>query len=271
MSVLLSDWAYFPPDKPTDCLRPVRAVCTAWRNIIDADIQQLTVTVPSIRPACLAENFPNATHLDLSRYHHNSQDVFAVLEQLKLRYGQQRQPAFTSSFPAPLPVSRFPLTQHTHMHGSWRKFESASSHSPPAAAAACRSLVLADPWNPPVSIPTQFLQDLTYLGFLADGLLVTHLASQFCEALVRLKQLRELQLSRLQLSASAAQMLAQALTELPHLNRVVLSGGATPMHMAELYVLLNGEDRLSAQHKVHSGWLEKAAVYAAAYKAVGEE
>jgi len=101
--------------------------------------------------------------------------------------------------------------------------------------------VLADPWNPPVSIPTQFLQHLTYLSFLAEGLLVTHLASQFCEALVQLKQLEELQLSRLQLSAPAAQMMAQSLTELPKLNTLGLSGGATPMHMAELYVLLNGE------------------------------
>lgn len=105
---------------------------------------------------------------------------------------------------------------------------------------ACRSLVLADPWNPPVSIPSDSLQHLTHLSFLADGLLVTHLASQFCEALVKLKQLQKLHLSRLQLSASAAQMLAQALTELPCLTKLVLTGGATPMHMSELYVLLNG-------------------------------
>lgn len=114
-----------------------------------------------------------------------------------------------------------------------------------------RSLVLADPWNPPVSIPTQFLQHLTYLSFLAEGLLVTHLASQFCEALVQLKQLEELQLSRLQLSAPAAQMMAQSLTELPKLNKLGLSGGATPMHMAELYVLLNGE---VAGGVVHLQW-----------------
>lgn len=85
VSVLLGDWAYFSPDNASDCLRPIRATCTAWRSIIDADIKQLTVTVPSLRPACLAENFPNATHLDLSRYHLNSQDIFSVLEQLKLR------------------------------------------------------------------------------------------------------------------------------------------------------------------------------------------
>lgn len=85
VSVLLNDWAYFPPEQASSCLRPVRGVCTAWQGIIDADIKQLALTVPSIRPACLAENFPNATHLDLSRYHHNSQDVLSVVEQMKLR------------------------------------------------------------------------------------------------------------------------------------------------------------------------------------------
>lgn len=104
----------------------------------------------------------------------------------------------------------------------------------------CRSLTLADPWQPTVSLPTQALQQLTYLSFLAEGLLMTNLASQFCEALVKLKQLEELQLSRLQVSSSAAQMLAHALTELPFLNKLVLTGGAAPMHAPELYVLLNG-------------------------------
>lgn len=101
--------------------------------------------------------------------------------------------------------------------------------------------MLADPWQPPVTLPTQSLQHLTYLSFLAEGLLVTVLASQFCESLVKLKQLEELHLSRLQLSASGAQMLAQALTELPSLSKLVLTGGAAPTHMPELYLLLNGE------------------------------
>lgn len=101
--------------------------------------------------------------------------------------------------------------------------------------------MLADPWQPTRSLPTQALQELTYLSFLAEGLLMTHLASQFCEALVKLKHLQELQLSRLQVSSSAAQMLAQALTELPSLNKLVLTGGAAPMHAPDLYVLLNGE------------------------------
>jgi hypothetical protein len=84
--VLLNDWAYFPPEKATDCLHPIRSVCSVWRAIIDADITQLALTVPSIRPACLAENFPNTTHLDLSRYHQHSQEVLSVLEHLKLKY-----------------------------------------------------------------------------------------------------------------------------------------------------------------------------------------
>lgn len=83
--MLVNDWAYFAPDQATDCLRPLRAVCKAWQGIIDADITQLSLTVSSVRPACLAENFPNAAHLDLSRYHHNSQDVLGVLEHMKLR------------------------------------------------------------------------------------------------------------------------------------------------------------------------------------------
>lgn len=110
-----------------------------------------------------------------------------------------------------------------------------------AAAAARRSLVLADPWDPPVSLPTQFLTQLTHLSFLAEGLLVPHLAAQFCAALSQLQQLRQLALCRLQLSAQAAQQLAQALTELPHLEHLALSGGAAPVSTAELYVLLNGE------------------------------
>lgn len=85
VTVLLTDWAYFPPEKASDCLQPVRGVCTAWRGIVDADIKQLALTVPSVRPACLAENFPNTTHLDLSRYHQHSQEVLDVLEQLKLK------------------------------------------------------------------------------------------------------------------------------------------------------------------------------------------
>lgn len=115
----------------------------------------------------------------------------------------------------------------------------------------CRSLVLADPWQPPMTLPTQSLQHLTYLSFLAEGLLVTVLASQFCESLVKLKQLEELQLSRLQLSASGAQMLAQALTELPSLRKLVLTGGAAPTHMPELYVLLNGESCQPARLHSH--------------------
>lgn len=83
--MLTSEWAYFSPTTASDCVRPIRATCTAWRCIIDADVKQLALTVPSIRPACLAENFPNTTHLDLSRYHLNSQDVFSVLQQLKLK------------------------------------------------------------------------------------------------------------------------------------------------------------------------------------------
>jgi hypothetical protein len=97
------------------------------------------------------------------------------------------------------------------------------------------------------------LQHLTYLSFLAEGLLVTALASQFCEALVKLKQLEELQLSRLQLSPPGAQMLAQALTELPSLRKLVLTGGAAPTHMPELYVLLNGESCEPA--RLHPQWL----------------
>jgi hypothetical protein len=85
VTVLLTDWAYFPPEKASDCLQPIRGVCTAWRGIVDADIKQLALTVPSVRPACLAENFPSATHLDLSRYHQHSQEVLDVLEQLKLK------------------------------------------------------------------------------------------------------------------------------------------------------------------------------------------
>lgn len=110
----------------------------------------------------------------------------------------------------------------------------------PCRAPCRRSLVLADPWQPTVTLPTQALGQLTYLSFLAEGLLMTNLASQFCEALVKLKHLEELQLSRLQVSSSAAQMLAQALTELPCLSKLVLTGGAAPMHAPELYVLLNG-------------------------------
>ena len=104
-----------------------------------------------------------------------------------------------------------------------------------------------------MSLPTQALQELTYLSFLAEGLLMTHLASQFCEALVKLKHLQELQLSRLQVSSSAAQMLAQALTELPSLNKLVLSGGAAPMHAPDLYVLLNSESPCN-----WTGWLAGA-------------
>lgn len=105
----------------------------------------------------------------------------------------------------------------------------------------CRSLVLADPWQPQLQLPTQFLQHLTYLSFLADNMVLTNLASQFCEALVKLEQLEELQLSRLQASGAVAQMLAHALTQLPKLNKLVLTGGAAPLHAPELYVLLNGK------------------------------
>lgn len=116
-SVLLRDWAYFSPDNASDCLRPIRATCTAWRSIIDADVKQLTVTVPSLRPAYLAENFPNATHLDLSRYHLNSQDIFSVLEQLKLRSA--------TSFPE--------LYQTTNQHTSCCQCSSCRPQGTPAA------------------------------------------------------------------------------------------------------------------------------------------
>jgi hypothetical protein len=99
--------------------------------------------------------------------------------------------------------------------------------------------VLTDPWDPPASIPAHSLGQLTALSFLADGLMVT--AAQFCQALEQLKALRHLQLSRLQLTTTAAHMLAQAMGELPHLAHLQLSGGAAPTPAQDLYALLNGE------------------------------
>jgi hypothetical protein len=111
----------------------------------------------------------------------------------------------------------------------------------PVTLFSCRSLVLADPWDSPGHLPVQFLTQLTHLSFLAEGLLVPRLAAQFCEALSKLPLLHTLALSRLQLSAQAAQLLGQTLMELPRLSQLALSGGAAPVGAAELYVLLNGE------------------------------
>jgi hypothetical protein len=91
------------------------------------------------------------------------------------------------------------------------------------------------------SLPAQFFTQLTNLSFLAEGLLVPRLAAQFCEALSQLPLLHTLALSRLQLSAQAAQLLGQTLMELPRLSQLALSGGAALVGAAELYVLLNGE------------------------------
>jgi hypothetical protein len=109
------------------------------------------------------------------------------------------------------------------------------------AALCCRSLVLADPWDMQGSLPAQFFTQLTNLSFLAEGLLVPRLAAQFCEALSQLPLLHTLALSRLQLSAQAAQLLGQTLMGLLRLSQLALSGGAAPVGAAELYVLLNGE------------------------------
>lgn len=66
---------------------------------------------------------------------------------------------------------------------------------------------------------------------------------QFCEALVKLGSLQELQLSRLVLTGTSAQLLAAALAQLPKLNKLVLSGGAVPLHSPELAMLLNGKPK----------------------------
>lgn len=110
--------------------------------------------------------------------------------------------------------------------------------------------MLADPWQPQLQLPTQSMQHLTHLSFLADNLVLTNLASGFCEALVQLEQLEELQLSRLQAGAVVTQMLAHALSQLPKLNKLVLTGGAAPLHVPELYVLLNGEHQQSGEPAV---------------------
>lgn len=110
--------------------------------------------------------------------------------------------------------------------------------------------MLADPWQPQLQLPTQSMQHLTHLSFLADNLVLTNLACGFCEALVQLEQLEELQLSRLQAGAVVAQMLAHALSQLPKLNKLVLTGGPTPLHVPELYVLLNGEQQRSGEPAV---------------------
>lgn len=106
--------------------------------------------------------------------------------------------------------------------------------------------MLADPWDPPSSIPTQHLTGLTQLCFLAEGLVVPHITTQFCQAVVRLTALRELQLIRLQLPAQMSvqgmsQQLGHTLATLPHLSRLALSGGAAPVAPGDLYMLLNGK------------------------------
>lgn len=77
---------------------------------------------------------------------------------------------------------------------------------------------------------------------MAEGLLVPRIAAEFCHALRQLSQLQELHLSRLQLSAQAAQQLGQVLKELPNLQTLALSGGASAVSAAELYMLLNGKE-----------------------------
>jgi hypothetical protein len=86
VSLLVSQWAHFPPERPSDCVHTIRGTCKAWRATVDADIKQLTLTVPTASPGALAQHFPNVEHLDLSRYQRSSQEVFPVLQHLKLRW-----------------------------------------------------------------------------------------------------------------------------------------------------------------------------------------
>jgi hypothetical protein len=188
VSLLRSEWAFFPPERPSDCIRAIRGTCKAWQSTVDADVQAVAATVPLAAPAALALRLPNVTALDLSRYPRNCMELSPMLQHLRLR-----------------------------------------------------SLVLADPWDPPAAIPVQWLGALTHLSLLADGMVVGRLAAQLCQALGKLQQLRHLQLSRLQLSTPAAQMLAQAFGDLPHLSHVQLSGGAAPVQGHDLHELLNGE------------------------------
>lgn len=109
--------------------------------------------------------------------------------------------------------------------------------------------MLADPWDPPCTIPTKFLTQLTHLSYLAEGLPLPCIAAQFCQALKQLHQLQELQLNRLQLSPQVAQHLAQVLSGMPKLRALVLSGGASPVSAAELYMLLNGEPSTVQSHQ----------------------
>eukprot|EP00882_Tetradesmus_deserticola_P015616 GHRQ01016641.1.p2 GENE.GHRQ01016641.1~~GHRQ01016641.1.p2 ORF type:complete len:117 (+),score=27.23 GHRQ01016641.1:208-558(+) len=82
---LLTDWQYAEPEKPINSLLPVRSTCRAWRAVVDADINQVALTVPSVTPAYLVTHFPHATSLDLSRYQRSCSEVFPVMQQLNLR------------------------------------------------------------------------------------------------------------------------------------------------------------------------------------------
>eukprot|EP00879_Flechtneria_rotunda_P029923 GHRR01032390.1.p1 GENE.GHRR01032390.1~~GHRR01032390.1.p1 ORF type:complete len:208 (+),score=62.41 GHRR01032390.1:383-1006(+) len=168
---LLGDWYYEAPDKRNDSMLPIRGTCRSWRSVVDADIKQIAVTVPSVVPGYLAKNFPNVTSLELSR-----------------------------------------------------------------------SLVLADPWDPPLLIPTQYMAQLTHLSFLAENLIESRAVARFCHTLSQLQQLQVLQLNRLQLlQQAAAQQLGLTFAVLPHLSALSLSGGANPVSPSELHWLLNGK------------------------------
>eukprot|EP00879_Flechtneria_rotunda_P027793 GHRR01029792.1.p1 GENE.GHRR01029792.1~~GHRR01029792.1.p1 ORF type:complete len:226 (+),score=66.15 GHRR01029792.1:383-1060(+) len=186
---LLGDWYYEAPDKRNDSMLPIRGTCRSWRSVVDADIKQIAVTVPSVVPGYLAKNFPNVTSLELSRYQRSCQEVFPVLQHMNIR-----------------------------------------------------SLVLADPWDPPLLIPTQYMAQLTHLSFLAENLIESRAVARFCHTLSQLQQLQVLQLNRLQLlQQAAAQQLGLTFAVLPHLSALSLSGGANPVSPSELHWLLNGK------------------------------
>jgi hypothetical protein len=83
---LLKDWLYLLPAKACGSLLPVRATCKAWRAVLDADTTHVGLTVPLQSPEHLADHFPNADSLDLSRYQRSCQEVFPVFQRLTIRW-----------------------------------------------------------------------------------------------------------------------------------------------------------------------------------------
>eukprot|EP00878_Enallax_costatus_P012290 GHUV01012838.1.p1 GENE.GHUV01012838.1~~GHUV01012838.1.p1 ORF type:complete len:372 (+),score=91.45 GHUV01012838.1:213-1328(+) len=219
---LCEDWYHFEPCRPVHSLLPVRATCRSWRAVVDADIKHVAMTVSPLSPDYLPRHFPAVTSLDLSRYQRSCQEVFPVMQNMRLRSLVLADPL---DRPASIPTQY--LLQLTHL-----SFLAEGLLMDGIAAQFCQALrqltLLQELHLNRLQLSTQAAQQLAqvFIGLpnlqalaLSGGAAVVRPEELYMLFSVDLPQLRSLELTRL-----GIRTLPPSLTRLVGLTRLTFGG-----------------------------------------------